>query len=39
MNYQKQFHENLKKQLFNACKFFNQYIDQFTLLVRKGAYP
>ena len=35
-NYQKSFHKNLKKRVFNTCKFSNYDINKFILLLRKG---
>ena len=38
-NYQKNFHENLKKGFANKYKFVNQDINKFILLLPKGVYP
>ena len=37
-NYQKMFDKNLKKQFFNTCKFSNDNINKFTLLLWKFFY-
>ena len=38
-NYQKAFHENLKKGFANKYKFVNQDINKFILLLPKDVYP
>ena len=38
-NYRKKFDENVTKRFANTCKFANQDISKFILLLRKDVYP
>ena len=38
-NYEKNFDEDLKKWLFNTCKFSNQDVNKFILLLQRLVYP